>query len=57
MNPNPIQFKNIGVVAKPKIKQLSKHARKMYPEVAEQLNLLIKQAKLKDLENKIGGYP
>ena len=57
MNPNPIQFKNIGVVAKPKIKQLSQNSKKMYPEVAEQLNLLIKQAKLKELENKIGGYP
>ena len=57
MNPNPNQFKNIGVVAKPKIKQLSQHSKKMYPEVAEQLNLLIKQAKLKELENKIGGYP
>ena len=55
MNPNPIQFKDIGVVAKPRIKQLSKHSKKMYPEVAEQLNLLIKQAKLKELENKIGG--
>ena len=55
MNPNPIQFKSIPVVAKPKVKQLSRHSKKMYPQVAEQLNLLIKQAKLKEIENKIGG--
>jgi hypothetical protein len=57
MNPNPIQFKSIPVVTKPKVKQLSRHSKKMYPQVAEQLNLLIKQAKLKEIENKIGGYP
>jgi hypothetical protein len=54
MNPNPIQFKNIPV-AKVKIKQLSRYSKKLYPQVAEQLNLLIKQAKLKEIENKVRG--
>ncbi len=56
MNPSPIQFKKIGIVAKPKVQQLTKYSKKLYPEVAEQLNLLIKQEKLKELENKNGGY-
>lgn len=57
MELNPIQFKGYQSSTNPKVKQLNRYTKRMYPQLAEQLNLLIKQAKWEKLKKEIGGYP
>jgi hypothetical protein len=47
---NPKQFANIDKPVKPKVKQLNPYVKKLYPQIAEQLTLLIRQAKLEKLK-------
>lgn len=57
MELNPIQFKGYQTSSMPKVKQLNRYTKKMYPQLAEQLNLLIKQAKWEKLKKENGGVP
>ena len=46
MEPNKSQFKKFLPGSKAQVHQLNRYSKKLYPQVAEQLNLLIKQARL-----------
>lgn len=55
MELNPIQFKGYESSSFPKAMPLSRYTKKMYPQLTEQLNLMIKQAKLEEIQTKIEG--
>jgi hypothetical protein len=54
MEPNPRQFAGIPTQETPKLKPLNKNVKRFYPQVTEQLNIAIKQAKLDKLRRELG---
>jgi hypothetical protein len=54
MEPNPRQFAGIPISETPKLKPLNKNVKRFYPQVTEQLNIAIKQAKLDKLRRELG---
>ena len=57
MELNKVQFGKYLKPSPPAPKQLEKHVRRLYPQLAEQLELMIKQAKLEKIKKETDGYP